>query len=160
MDILDHAVEKLVHPLPITPSSSPQELSVVSTTSSMAHSRLTPKKIKRSIASLSDGHARAALSLLELVLSSPSTTASEESLLASLRRSVSTRYDHTGDSQYEMVSALHMSVRGSDGSAALYWGWLARMLTAGEDPLYNARRLIFMASEDVGLAINLALPLS
>ena len=156
MDILDHAVEKLVpHPLPITPSSSPQELSVVSTTSSMAHSRLIPN-IERSIASLSDG----ALSLLELVLSSSSTTASEESLLASLRRSVSTRYDHTGDSQYEVISALHKSVRGSDGSAALYWGWLARMLTAGEDPLYNARRLIIMASEDVGPANSLALPLS
>ena len=56
-----------------------------------------------------------------------------------------------------MISALHKSVRGSDGSAALYW--LARMLTAGEDPLYIARRLIVMASEDVGLANNHALPL-
>ena len=162
MDILDRAIEKLApHPLPITPSSSPQELFMVSTTttSSTAHSRLTPK-IKRSIASLSDGDARTALSLIELVLSSPSTTtttASEESLLANLRRSVSTRYDRTGDSHYDMISALHKSVRGSDGSAALYW--LARMLTAGEDPLYIARRLIVMASEDVGLANNHALPL-
>ena len=157
MSILDRAIEKLAPlPLPITPSSSPQELSMASMTSSTAHSRLTPK-IKRSIASLSDGDARTALSLLELVLSSPSTTASEESLLASLRRSVSTRYDRTGDSHYDMISALHKSVRGSDGSAALYW--LARMLTAGEDPLYIGRRLIVMASEDVGLANNNALPL-
>ena len=161
MDILDRAIEKLVpHQLPITPSSSPQELTMASTTGSTAHltsshSGLTPK-IKRSIASLSDGDARTALSLLELVFSSP-PTASEESLLASLRQSVSTRYDRTGDSHYDMISALHKSVRGSDGSAALYW--LARMLTAGEDPLYIARRLIVMASEDVGLANNHALPL-
>ena len=158
MDILERAIEKLVsQQLPITPSSSPQDLSMVSTTtSSTAHSRLTPK-IKQSIASLSDGDARTALSLLELVFSSPSTTTSEESLLASLRRSVSTRYDRTGNSHYDMISALHKSVRGSDGSAALYW--LARMLTAGEDPLYIARRLIVMASEDIGLANNQALPL-
>jgi putative ATPase len=162
LDILDRAIKKLVpHELPITPSSSPHELSTVSTTSSttthltLSHSGMTPK-IKRSIASLSDGDARTALSLLELVFSSP-PTASEESLLASLRRSVSTRYDRTGDSHYDMISALHKSVRGSDGSAALYW--LARMLTAGEDPLYIARRLIVMASEDVGLANNHALPL-
>ena len=166
IDILDRAIEKLVpHQLPITPSCSPQELSMASTTSSTPahstlsnnfHAKLTPK-IKRSIASLSDGDARTALSLLELVISSPSTSTSEESLLASLRRSVSTRYDRTGDSHYDMISALHKSVRGSDGSAALYW--LARMLTAGEDPLYIARRLIVMASEDVGLANNHALPL-
>ena len=161
MDILDRAIEKLVpHQPPITPSSSPQEISMTSTTNSTVHSTLsysglTPK-VKRSIASLSDGDARTALSLLELVISSPSTT-SEESLLASLRRSVSTRYDRTGDSHYDLISALHKSVRGNDGSAALYW--LARMLTAGEDPLYIARRLIVMASEDVGLANNHALPL-
>jgi putative ATPase len=161
MDILDRAIEKLVpHQLPMTPSSSPAEIPVSSTTSStvhsaLSHSRLTPK-LKRSIASLSDGDARTALSLLELIFSSP-PTASEESLLANLRRSVSTRYDRTGDSHYDMISALHKSVRGSDGSAALYW--LARMLTAGEDPLYIARRLIVMASEDIGLANNHALPL-
>ena len=164
MDILDRAIDKLVpHQLPITPSSSPQKICMASTTtttsstahSTPSHSRLTPK-IKHSIASLSDGDARTALSLLELVFSS-SSTVSEESLLASLRRSVSTRYDRTGDSHYDMISALHKSVRGSDGSAALYW--LARMLTAGEDPLYIARRLIVMASEDVGLADNHALPL-
>lgn len=56
-----------------------------------------------------------------------------------------------------MISALHKSVRGNDGSAALYW--LARMLTAGEDPSYIARRLVVMASEDIGLANNHALPL-
>ena len=90
------------------------------------------------------------------MLSSPIAT-TEQALLASLRRSVSTRYDRTGDPHYDMISALHKSVRGSDGGAALYW--LARMLTAGEDPVYIARRLIVMASEDIGLANNHALPL-
>ena len=161
MDILDRAIEKLVPNQPlITPSSSPQEMPVASATNSTACSALSPSrftpKVKNSIASLSDGDARTALSLLELVFASPST-ASEESLIASLRRSVSTRYDRTGDSHYDMISALHKSVRGSDGGAALYW--LARMLTAGEDPLYIARRLIVMASEDIGLANNDALPL-
>ena len=161
MAILDRAIEKLVsHQPPITPSSSPQDTSMAPTTSpvthsTLSHSGLTPK-VKRSITSLSDGDARTALSLLELIFSLPPTT-SEESLLASLRRSVSTRYDRTGDSHYDMISALHKSVRGSDGGAALYW--LARMLTAGEDPLYIARRLIVMASEDIGLANSHALPL-
>ena len=56
-----------------------------------------------------------------------------------------------------MISALHKSVRGSDGDAALYW--LARMLSQGEDPLYIARRMVVCASEDIGLADNHALPL-
>ncbi|MFJ5486869.1 replication-associated recombination protein A, partial [Hansschlegelia beijingensis] len=59
-------------------------------------------------------------------------------------------YDKSADGHYNLISALHKSVRGSDPDAALYW--LARMLDAGEDPLYLARRLIRMASEDIGLA--------
>lgn len=113
-------------------------------------------KILSSIISLSSGDARTALSLLELVLSAPPTF-HHDKLLASLRQSVSTSYDRTGDSRYDMISALHKSVRGSQGSAALYW--LARMLTTGEDPLYIARRMIVCASEDIGLADNQALPL-
>nr|KAG5713110.1 hypothetical protein BaRGS_021904 [Batillaria attramentaria] len=64
-------------------------------------------------------------------------------------------YDKTGDEHYNIISALHKSMRGSDDSAALYW--LARMLEGGENPLYIARRLIRFASEDVGLADPLAL---
>jgi putative ATPase len=59
-------------------------------------------------------------------------------------------YDRVGDEHYNIISALHKSMRGSDANAALYW--LGRMLEAGEDPLYVARRLIRFASEDVGLA--------
>lgn len=116
---------------------------------------LTPK-IFHSIVSLSAGDARTALSLLELVLSSP-TTADPERLLASLRKSVSTSYDRTGDDHYDTISALHKSVRGSQAHAALYW--LARMLCAGEDPLFIARRMVVCASEDIGLADSHALPL-
>ena len=67
-------------------------------------------------------------------------------------------YDKKGEEQYNIISALHKSMRNSDPDAAVYW--LARMLEAGEDPLYVARRLIRFASEDVGMADSQALPLS
>ncbi|TFY65196.1 hypothetical protein EVJ58_g2126 [Rhodofomes roseus] len=121
-----------------------------------SYPQLTPKLLS-SIVSLSAGDARTALSLLELVLTAPPTS-SPDTLLDSLRRSVSTSYDRTGESHYDMISALHKSVRGSQPSAALYW--LARMLTAGEDPLYIARRMVVCASEDIGLADVHALPLA
>lgn len=148
------------------PSSQPESedcLSHPSSSSSMTavapslstYPQLTPK-ILSSIVSLSTGDARTALSLLELVLLSPPDV-NTDNLLSSLRQSVSTSYDRTGDSHYDMISALHKSVRGSQGSASLYW--LARMLTAGEDPMYIARRMVVCASEDIGLADNHALPL-
>lgn len=120
-----------------------------------AYPQLTDRIIS-SIVSLSTGDARTALSLLELVLVAKPDI-DELVLLASLRRSVSASYDRTGESHYDMISALHKSIRGSHGSAAMYW--LARMLTAGEDPLYIARRLVVCASEDIGLADRHALPL-
>ncbi len=106
--------------------------------------------------SMSAGDARTALSLLELVVNT-SSNKTEADIITSMKRSVSTSYDRTGDSRYDMISALHKCVRGSQGSAAIYW--LARMLTAGEDPLYIARRMVVCASEDIGLADNHALPL-
>ncbi|EIW62725.1 P-loop containing nucleoside triphosphate hydrolase protein [Trametes versicolor FP-101664 SS1] len=121
-----------------------------------AYPQLTPKVLS-TIVSLSTGDARTALSLLELVLSA-SSASDEEKLLSALRRSVSTAYDRSGDARYDLISALHKSVRGSQGSAALYW--LARMLGAGEDPLYIARRMVVCASEDIGLADSHALPLA
>lgn len=156
-------------PLDISSSPPPSSLTVVAsqdapllsqTPSSSSNPpfpsfpHLTPK-ILSSLISLSAGDARTALSLLELVLAAPSTD--PDALLASLRCSVSTSYDRTGDDRYDMISALHKSVRGSNGSAAMYW--LARMLSAGEDPVYIARRMTVCASEDIGLADNHALPL-
>ncbi|KAJ8486934.1 hypothetical protein ONZ51_g4536 [Trametes cubensis] len=134
-----------------TPASSSQAVPLFP-----AYPQLTPKVLS-TIVSLSTGDARTALSLLELVLSA-ARTSDEGKLLGALRRSVSTAYDRSGDARYDMISALHKSVRGSQGSAALYW--LARMLSAGEDPLYIARRMVVCASEDIGLADNHALPLA
>jgi putative ATPase len=67
-------------------------------------------------------------------------------------------YDRAGDMHYDIVSALIKSVRGSDPDAAVYW--LARMLEAGEDPNFVARRLVILASEDIGLADPMALPVA
>ncbi|KZO95602.1 P-loop containing nucleoside triphosphate hydrolase protein [Calocera viscosa TUFC12733] len=119
--------------------------------------RDVPEQILERIARLSAGDARTALAALELVLAAPPEVG-EESLMESVRRSVVARYDRTGDDRYDLISALHKSLRGSDCDAAMYY--LARMLSAGEDPLYVARRLIVVASEDVGLANNDALPLA
>lgn len=104
---------------------------------------------------LSDGDARAALNLLEM--SSQSSTKKSgnsklvdvETVKAVLQRS-HVKYDKKGEEHYNIISALHKSLRGSDPDAALYW--LARMLEGGEDPIYVARRLVRFASEDIGLA--------
>ena len=66
-------------------------------------------------------------------------------------------YDKKGEQHYDLISALHKSVRNSDADAALYW--LGRMLAAGEDPMYVARRVVRMAVEDIGLAAPEALNL-
>lgn len=125
------------------------------------------------LADVADGDARAALNGLELALkvcalpaaesgdavdSEAALTKRDEQLMEAVRRGLRKGYDRTGEERYDMISALHKSLRGSDGSAAMFW--LARMLTGGEDPLYVARRLIVVASEDVGLADNHALPLA
>ena len=88
--------------------------------------RHVTERILKTITNLSLGDARTALSLLELVLSS-AAKASESGLIASLRRSVSSRYDRSGEDRYNMISALHKSLRGNDGGAALYW--LARSVS-------------------------------
>jgi len=108
------------------------------------------------MASLSAGDARIALSLLEQILLAPPDTP-ESALLDLMKRSVATSYDRTGDARYNLISALQKSIRGNQGSAALYW--LARMLEADEDPMYIARRLVVCASEDIGMADPHALPL-
>ncbi|KAL1707450.1 hypothetical protein EV121DRAFT_255831, partial [Schizophyllum commune] len=121
-----------------------------------AFPHITPK-VTSTIVALAGGDARTALSLLELVLKA-SPNSEESTLINNLRKSVVVSYDRTGESHYDMISALHKSVRGSDGNAAMYW--LARMLTAGEDPIFIARRMTVCASEDIGLADNHALPLA
>jgi putative ATPase len=97
------------------------------------------------------GDARMALSTLELAtaLAEDGETLSRERVEAALQRKAM-RYDKAGEEHFNIISALHKSLRDSDVQAGLYW--LARMLEAGEDPLYVARRLVRFASEDVGLA--------
>ena len=110
------------------------------------------------LASFADGDARTALNLLELSVSllTHQTNLSFDQLKASLTKTLV--YDRSGDQHYDTISAFHKSVRGSDPDAALYY--LARMLASGEDALYIARRMIVMASEDIGLADNNMLPLA
>jgi putative ATPase len=97
------------------------------------------------------GDARMALSTLELAaaLADDGETLTRERVEAALQRKAM-RYDKAGEEHFNIISALHKSLRDSDVQAGLYW--LARMLEAGEDPLYVARRLVRFASEDVGLA--------
>jgi len=107
---------------------------------------------------MADGDGRALINLAEdLWLASGSgakTPLDREALAALVQRRVPI-YDKSQDGHYNLISALHKSVRGSDPDASLYW--LARMLAGGEDPLYIARRLVRMAVEDIGLADPLAL---
>lgn len=115
-----------------------------------------PAEIPDYIAGLSDGDARVGLNLLEMVVSLPRDSLSLEAVRASLKRTT-IAYDMKGDEHYDCISALHKSIRGSDVDASLYY--LGRMLQGGEDPLYVARRMVRIASEDVGLADSQALPL-
>lgn len=116
--------------------------------------------LKQTIAELVDGDARRALNLLEVAadLSEPGEEVTE-ALIADLMSSGRLRrFDKGGDAFYDQISALHKSVRGSDPDAALYW--LCRMLDGGCDPIYIARRLARMASEDIGNADPRALQLA
>ena len=108
------------------------------------------------IAGFANGDARAALNLLEFAATAapinPDTMVRELDL-PQLEQSIQRRallYDKTGEEHYNLISALHKSMRNSDPDAAVYW--IARMLEAGEDPLYIARRMIRFASEDIGNA--------
>src|SRR5215467_9365670 len=102
----------------------------------------------RAIAVLANGDARTALNILDLAVQG--TTPGQPITKATIEQASQKTllYDKTGEEHYNIISALHKSLRNSDADAALYW--LARMLEAGEDPLYIARRLVRFASEDVG----------
>lgn len=121
------------------------------------------KDLLETIAVFANGDARTALNTLEMAVLngeiSPdgSITVTKETLEQCLGKKT-LLYDKKGEEHYNLISALHKSMRNSDPDAAVYW--LARMLEAGEDPLFIARRLIRFASEDVGLADNQALPLA
>jgi putative ATPase len=109
-----------------------------------------PDNLLEQIATHANGDARAAYNLLEIAATaSEGGRITEQAIEDALQRKV-LLYDKAGEEHYNLISALHKSVRSSDPDAALYW--LARMLEAGEDRLYIARRLVRMAIEDIGLA--------
>ena len=114
------------------------------------------------IAGAADGDARRALNILEMAVTNGEMEADRtrvtKEILAQCIGKKSLLYDKKGEEHYNLISALHKSMRNTDPDAAVYW--LARMLEAGEDPLYVARRLIRFASEDVGMADSQALPLA
>lgn len=130
---------------------------------------LSHKKIKiekraiEKIAEFSGGDARIALNFLDALIKYFSINGKEEFNITETDVDKSffenvMFYDKRGDEHYNIISALHKSMRNSDPDAAVYW--LARMLEAGEDPLYIARRLIRFSSEDIGLANNMALQIA
>ncbi len=122
--------------------------------------KLLKAKIKtdasRLAARLANGDARKAISLIEDAAAHQGE--SDVSLIKQIINKPNLLYDKSGEEHYNLISALHKSMRGNNPDAALYY--LARMLEAGEDPLYIARRLVRFASEDIGLANNSALLLA
>ena len=122
-----------------------------------------PEELLEAIAVFSNGDARTALSTLEMVVlngevqGDGSTLVTEETV-AQCTSKRSLLYDKKGDGHYDLISALHKSMRNSDPDAAIYW--MCRMLEGGEDPLYIARRVTRFASEDIGLADPRALEIA
>ena len=104
---------------------------------------------REALLEMADGDGRALLNLIEQVMAWDVDTLDAEQLAKRLMRRAA-QYDKSGDAHYNLISALHKSVRGSDPDAALYW--FARMLAGGEDPRFLARRITRMAVEDIGLA--------
>jgi putative ATPase len=125
--IITRAEAELGRPLPLTPEARAQ------------------------LVQMADGDGRALLNLVERVASWPALTDDiGPDLLAARLMKRAAKYDKSGEEHYNLISALHKSIRGSDPDGALYW--FARMLEGGEDPNYLARRLVRMAVEDIGLA--------
>jgi putative ATPase len=123
----------------------------------LGEARITvPDEVLKQLSVYANGDARIALNIFELAVSltcgkSPGETAvlTTADLESALQRKI-LQYDKTGEEHYNLISALHKSLRNSDPDASLYW--LGRMLEAGEDPVYIARRMVRFASEDIGLA--------
>lgn len=156
MKILQRALQH-EHPELLTPSSSPAADDTAEVEQAAHLLADNDHELLRYLAEFADGDARTALNLLELAIdltTRPGVTS--DTIKKSLTQTLV--YDRAGDQHYDTISAFHKSVRGSNADAALYY--LARMLQSGEDPLYIARRMVVIASEDVGLADNTMLSLA
>jgi putative ATPase len=131
--LLQRAEQNMGRPLPLTPEAR----------SALLH--------------MADGDGRYLLGLAEQVFQVKAKSALDVAALTKLVQKRAPLYDKKDDSHYNLISALHKSVRGSDADAALYW--FCRMLDGGEDPKYIARRMVRMAVEDIGLADPQAMPI-
>src|SRR6185312_10151307 len=142
-------------------SLGPEELELMAQRAESAIGKSLPldDDARTALYELADGDGRAMLGLVEEVFAAakPGEVLDKAGLLTVVQRRAPP-YDKKQDGHYNLISALHKTVRGSDPDAALYY--LARMLVAGEDPLFLARRMIRMASEDIGMADPQALPLA
>lgn len=119
------------------------------------------ESVLEAISRASEGDARFALNTLEILVESALAQGQKRLSLQDLSESLLSKpllYDKRGEEHYNLISAFHKSLRGSDPDAAIYW--MVRMLKAGEDPLYIARRILICAAEDVGLADPMALPIA
>ena len=115
---------------------------------------LTPEA-RQAMLALADGDGRYLLTMSEVLFDLTETAPLDVQALAGVLQKRAPAYDKSREEHYNLISALHKSVRGSDPDAALYW--LARMLNGGEDPLYLARRIVRMAVEDIGQADPLSI---
>ena len=129
--LLDRAEALMEKPLPLTPEA------------------------RQAMLALADGDGRYLLTMSEVLFDLPDATPLDVQGLAGILQKRAPAYDKSREEHYNLISALHKSVRGSDPDAALYW--LARMLNGGEDPLYLARRIVRMAVEDIGQADPLSI---
>ncbi len=131
---------------------SPADLELLAQRAEKTLSRALPLtgEARDALIDMADGDGRALLNLIEQICAWKVDDALDPDQLATRLMRRAAKYDKSGDEHYNLISALHKSVRGSDPDAALYW--LARMLNGGEDPRYLARRVTRMAVEDIGLA--------
>jgi putative ATPase len=129
--LLDRAAALMERPLPLTPEA------------------------RQAMLALADGDGRYLLTMSEVLFDLPEGEPLDVQALAGVLQKRAPAYDKSREEHYNLISALHKSVRGSDPDAALYW--LARMLNGGEDPLYLARRIVRMAVEDIGEADPLSI---
>jgi len=136
-----------------------QEIKIIVHRGSKQLKRKITPGAEKLIIQISNGDARIALNLVEQAAQiTPPTKLITTSLIETIASTTTLRYDKTGEEHYNTISAFIKSMRGSDPNAALYY--LARMIKAGEDPLFIARRMVIFASEDIGLADPQALPLA
>ena len=154
---LQSALLSRLHTFTLKPLNTKDLLELVEQCEGVLGSLELTNEIKEEICKLALGDGRYLINLVEMAASIPK----EERNLDAVHKYLTKRasfYDKDGEQHYNLISALHKAVRGSDVDAALYW--LARMLDGGEDPLFITRRVIRMASEDIGLADPQALPIA